>query len=220
LELYPHRIRLRGPWQAIRESQPATTVRMPCGCGDVWPGFRGMVRFIRHFGIPRKLDDFERVWLTFAGMSGWADVELNGESLGRWETSPFEIEVTGRLRERNELVVNLNCAEPSDGLWGDVALEIRCNAWLRNVTVERQGELLVMSGEAVGRANGPLDLYAILGRATAIQATIAPTESGTLFNLMSAPLSPVEMRETKVRVELVAGAVAWHTQDFTVNLLL
>src|SRR5258708_20030818 len=94
---------------------------MPCRCDDVWRGFRGVVRFIRAFGIPRKLDDYERVWLTFAGMTGCADVRLNGEALGNWEATAFEIDVTDRLCPRNVLDVHLICTEPGTGFLAPVA---------------------------------------------------------------------------------------------------
>ena len=219
MELYPYRIRLRGPWQAIPVSRAATTIRLPCRCEDVWPGFRGVVRFTRAFGMPRKLDDYERVYLTIAGMTGSAEVRLNGAVLGHCDAAPFEIEVTGRLHARNQLEIRLSCADPDAGLWGEAALEIRCLAWLRNVAVEGRSGCLVVSGEAVGHADGPLDLYAILGRSTVIQATVTPTEIGTPFALTSAILSPEATCETAVRIELVSGAVAWHTQDLAVNLL-
>jgi len=219
--MYPHRIRLRGPWQAtsISPSGPiaATTVRMPCRLDDVWPGFHGTVQLIRPFGRPRRLDDYERIWLTVAGITGHADVFLNDEPLGHWDAAPFEAEVTGRLRERNELAVSLQCTEPGSGLWGDVALEIRCRAWLRGTTAIARAGVLRVSGEAVGNADRPLDLYAILGRTTAIQAVVTPCEAGTPFALTSAPISAEAERESAVRVELVAGAVAWHTQDFVLH---
>ena len=107
---------------------PATTVRMPCRLDDVWPEFRGTVRLTRPFGLPRQLDDYERVWLTVAGMTGRADAVLNGAPLGHWDAAPFEVEVTGRLEARNELEVRLDVSEPGSGLWGEVALEIRCRA--------------------------------------------------------------------------------------------
>jgi hypothetical protein len=102
-------------------------------------------------------------------------------------------------------------------LWDEVALEIRCRAWLRNVAVGIRGGTLHFSGEVVGHADRPLDLYAILGRTTAIQSAVSPTDAGTPFALTSAPLSPDAIGESAVRVELVAGAVAWHTQDFVLH---
>ena len=218
---YPHRIRLRGPWQATPLSRadgdlrpPATTVRMPCRLDDVWPEFRGTVRLTRPFGLPRQLDDYERVWLTVAGMTGRADAALNGQPLGHWDAAPFEVEVTGLLRERNELVVRLHVTEPGSGLWGEVALEIRCRAWLRGVTIAMRAGALHLAGETVGHADRPLDLYAILGRTTVIQAIVTPTEAGAPFSLKSDLLPPQAAGESAVRVELVSGAVAWHTQDF------
>src|SRR5262249_55193794 len=119
--MYPHRIRLRGPWQAtpVSSAGETMTIRMPCRLDEVWPEFGGTARLIRPFGIPRQLDDFERIWLTFAGMTGQADVLLNGKSLGHWSAAPFEVEVTGRLLARSELCVDLHSAEPGGGLWGE-----------------------------------------------------------------------------------------------------
>src|SRR5207248_1136611 len=108
----------------------------------------------------------------------------------------------------------LEMAESGGGLWGEVALEIRCRAWLRGVTVAFRDGVLCLTGEAVGRADVPLDLYAILGRTTVIQATVTPTDGGAPFALASDPLSANMLRESAVRVELVCGSVAWHTQDF------
>jgi hypothetical protein len=189
---------------------------MPGRLDEVWPGFRGTVHFARSFGLPRKLDDYERVWLTCAEMTGLADVSLNEEPLGYWDAAPFEVEVTGRLRARNELDVTLTSAEPDGGLWGEVALEIRCSAWLRGVTVGVRGGALHLAGAVVGRAGVPLDLYAILGRTAVIQTTVTPTPDSMPFALVSDPLPPELLRESAVRVELVAGAVAWHTQDFAI----
>jgi hypothetical protein len=190
---------------------------MPCRVDDVWPGFRGTVHLTRPFGLPRQLDDYERVWISVAGMTGRADVFLNDEQLGHWDAAPFEVEVTGQLRVHNELAIRLQCTEPGSGLWGDVALEIRCRAWLRGVTVTAREGVLHVAGEVVGNADWPLDLYAILGRTTVIQATVTPTEAGSPFTLASVVLPGEMLQESAVRVELVAGAVAWHTQDFAIN---
>jgi hypothetical protein len=217
--MYPHRIRLRGPWQASAVSQPPATVRMPCRMDEVWPEFRGLVRLVRSFGLPQQLDDYERIWLTFAGITGHAAIALNGEPIGQFEVAPVEVEITGRLRERNSLEVSLNCDGPGCGLWGEVALEIRCKAWLGGLIVEVKDGLLCVSGAVVGRADGPLDLYVILERSTAIQTTVEPSESGTPFALTSDPISPNGSAEAVVRVEMMSGAVAWHTQDFDINIL-
>src|SRR5262245_13027748 len=106
--MYPHRIRLAGPWdyQPLARAgggdlPPAGRMTMPCpwrdgGLGD----FVGRVRFARRFGRPRQIDAHERVWLTFAGIGGTAAVGLNGTPLGKHDTpGPFEFDVTALLRE-------------------------------------------------------------------------------------------------------------------------
>jgi beta-galactosidase/beta-glucuronidase len=88
--------------------------------------FAGRVRFRRRFGYPGRIDDHERVWLTIGGVDAAAEIWLNGHSLGRLDEAqqPFECNVTGILRDRNELRVEVECPE-TGGLWGEVALEIR-----------------------------------------------------------------------------------------------
>ncbi len=86
--MYPHRIRLREPW----ECEPLSDLS-------------GRVSFRRRFNWVSALAPHERVWLTFAGADGSAEVLLNGLLLGRQERAgePFEFEVTSLLRSRNEL---------------------------------------------------------------------------------------------------------------------
>jgi beta-galactosidase/beta-glucuronidase len=102
---------------------------MPCRWSEGGlPDFAGRVRFRRRFGYPGRIDANERVWLTFAGAASVADVSLNGRFLGRHEGAdePFEFEVTSLLRDRNELIVEVESPTGDGGLWGEVALEIRC----------------------------------------------------------------------------------------------
>src|SRR5579875_585868 len=116
---YPHRIRLRGPWECeplLRYGDnvehplpPPCRMTMPCRWSEGGlPDFSGRVRFRRSFGYPGRIDAYERVWLTFAGIGGKAEARLNDHLLGRiadaGETpvSPdIEFEVTPLLRPRN-----------------------------------------------------------------------------------------------------------------------
>ncbi len=144
--MYPHRIRLRGPWECqVLESKHDTAsglaplrrrMNMPCrwdegGLRD----FAGRARFRRRFGYPGRIDDYERVWLTFAGVDEIADIWLNSQFLGRHEgaSEPFDFEVTTLLQVRNELVVEVESSSTNGGLWGEVALEVRCTAFLRGM---------------------------------------------------------------------------------------
>src|SRR5258708_4468639 len=117
--MYPHRIRLRGPWECepLACTDPAAPLpaprrmTMPCHWADGGlPGFRGRVRFRRRFGYPGRIDSFERVWLTFDDIDGTAAISLNGEALGTL-VIPGEFDVTARLQPRNELIVDLDGGE-------------------------------------------------------------------------------------------------------------
>lgn len=142
---YPHRIRLRGPW----DYEPLTRMlSLPDGGCDTehedvpkkgrmnlpgrWrdgglPDFAGRVRFMRCFGYPGRIDHDEQVWLTFEGIAGTSQIRLNGQPLGEVVTvAPAAFEITELLLPRNELVVDVESATPDGGIWGEVALEIRC----------------------------------------------------------------------------------------------
>src|SRR5437868_5256088 len=112
--MYPHRIRLRGPWECeplkrmrlhpdgrvavLDELVPSPCrMNMPCRWSEAGlKDFAGRVRFCRRFGIPRRIDPHERVWLTFAAADSLAEVRLNGQFLGQHQdpSLPFEFEVT------------------------------------------------------------------------------------------------------------------------------
>src|SRR2546428_9613355 len=89
---------------------PATWTR------TVLDGFRGRVRWRRNFHSPRTLEPQEQLWLVFEGVDYFADVSLNGTRLGRHEGyfDPFAYSVTGLVRNRNELVVEVDCPAEAD----------------------------------------------------------------------------------------------------------
>jgi hypothetical protein len=223
--MYPHRIRLRGPWECEPLARadggplpPPGRMTMPCCWVDGGlPGFVGRVRFRRRFGYPGRIDTHERVWLTFAGARAVAEVWLNGQLLGRHEgPGPFEFEVTNLLRPRNELTVEVEASDLCGGLWGEVALEVRCTAFLRAVRVwmtEEGRPDLHAEGEAVGTAERPLDLYVIRGRSTVAYTTVEAAPEGRPFHLVAEGM-PTE--ECGVRVELVNGATVWYVWEGSV----
>jgi len=143
--MYPHRIRLRGPWEcealarfvtgadgqklSVTTNLPAPLrMTMPCRWSEGGlKDFTGRVRFRRHFGYPGRIDENERVWLTFAGVDGTSEIRLNGQFLGRPESDQqsFEYDVTSLLQNRNDLIVDIDGEAHTDGLYGEVAMEIR-----------------------------------------------------------------------------------------------
>ncbi len=189
-------------------------MRLPCRWaeGGLSP-FAGTVCFRRPFGYPGQIDDYERVWLTFAGVTGKTAISLNGQSLGM-PADPeagFEYEVTSLLRARNELEVEIE-AGPNGGLWGEVALEVRRTAFLRGVRLAGRDRLHV-EGEVAGSAERPLELYVIVDRSTAIYGTV---EAGQRFAFSSEPR--VLQGTVPVRVDLVDGATVWYTLERVFDL--
>lgn len=144
-----HVIRLRGPWEyvvrarfvprgnavepAFDESRdelpPPGRVTMPADwAATLGHDFRGRVEYRRRFGCPTGITAAERVWLVCDGAESTATFLLNGEMLRSTvgNGSPAEIDVTERLRERNELLAVVECSGTQPGgLTGEVRLEIR-----------------------------------------------------------------------------------------------
>jgi hypothetical protein len=195
--MYPHRIRLRDPWQHEASADAP-----------------GHARSRRRFGYPGRIDPHERVWLTVAGVAGPAEVSLNGVALGRAE-GDAEFEVTGLLRPRNEVM--LEGPGDSGGVpFAEVALEVRATAFLRRLAVECSGEEVVATGEVAGHADGALDLYLVLGRSPAAYATVTAAETGKPFRLSGKAENPEDESPRVAKIELVQGAVTWFTVE--VNL--
>jgi hypothetical protein len=241
--MYPHRIRLRGPWEcqplaripqhaegcgeADTEPLPARCrMTMPCRWGDAGlEGFAGRVRFHRHFSRPGRIDPHERVWLTFAGVEGSAEISLNERLLGRHveAAAPFEFEVTPWLRLRNDLTVDVTAATDRGGLWGEVALEVRCSAYLHGVrwwlVDTGEGVRLHVAGAVVGTSDRPLELYALLDNHTVLYTSLEAEPEGKAFRLVS---EEVHVKDRAlpygVRIELVNGASVWYGLEGTVEL--
>jgi hypothetical protein len=171
-----------------------------------WHDFTGTVRFMRRFGYPGRIDEYERVWLTITAIAGRAAVCLNGTALGQCQ-GPCEFEVTRLLRERNVLHVDIEGSDGDAGLCGEVALEVRRTAFLRNLRVTASDGLHV-SGEVAGTAEGPLELYVICERRNVAYAQV---KAGASFEVEA---EKIEGRT--VRVDLVQGASIWWTEEKTI----
>lgn len=221
--MYPHRIRLRGPWDyepvartVIRPdgSIEEDTANLPRSGRMNLPGswetgglgaFAGRVRFRRGFGRPRAGEGDERYWLVFDGVDYFATVWLDGRQLGRHEGyfERFEFDVTEPLRERNELVVEVDApaeAEPTrkrllrgiasrghagGGIWRDAAVEIRPAVRLRDTEVSVRSEnrsavlhvRTVISGQWAER----LTLHIGVDDQSLMSQAVAATPEGTEF---------------------------------------
>jgi hypothetical protein len=246
--MYPHRIRLRGPWEAEPvgwidpEAEvrcrtdglpPARTVTIPVGWDDLGFGGRtGAVVFRRRFQAPRRLDDWERVWLVQAGMPGWSSWRLNDTELvwaGPGETDelttiscPVRAEVTALLRERNELAVKVE-AGPGAGPFGGAALEIGCRAFIQQVRVQphfvADGYGLLASVDVASeREDDPLELYALIEGQTV--GYFRPDRVGRhLTHLFRLDDRVIPRGGTMtLRIDLVCGALIWDTAEATMTV--
>lgn len=108
---YPHRIRLRGPWEfetanaTGRIRLPATAEQLPSsGSGAV-----AAVTLRRRFGKPTNLQPEDEVMLVIEQIPSTATASLNGRRL-RPETdeptAPWHTEITAHLADRNELTLH------------------------------------------------------------------------------------------------------------------
>jgi hypothetical protein len=186
---------------------------LPCRWADGGlSDFTGRVRFRRRFGYPGQIDNWERVWITCAGLSDRAVCRLNGAELGEWAgDGPFEFDVTRLLQPRNELIVEVEGTAEGGGLWGETALEVRCTAFLRGVRIWTEGATLHAAGLVVGTAERPLDLYLLFDGSTVAYTTVAAAPAGAPFHIIAdRPLPDVES-PVPVQVDLVNGAVVWYT---------
>jgi len=238
IQMYPHRIRLRGPWtceplfrfalapdgrwqRSSENLPPPFRLTVPGRWRDAGlHDFRGGVRFVRPFGYPGRIDEFERVWLTFGGLEGRATVTLNDQSLGSIDggTGPSEFEITGVLRPRNVLGVEVESLEPLGGLWGEVALEVRATAFLRDVRFECLSDQLTARGLVVGEATSqlPLELYLFAGDRFLTYERVQPAPGGQPFTLTGDFAGQEWPSPLPVRVELIDAAVIWYVVAGTV----
>jgi hypothetical protein len=208
--VYPHAIRLRGPWEL--GGTPPRRVTMPCRWEDV-PS--GRAQFVRRFGYPGRIDTFERVWLVLTGLSGAASLALNGTGLGRHAGDYVEHDVTALLRERNVLAVEFE-SRPGGKVWEEAGLEVRRTAFLRGVRFQVEpsvdGEVIRASGLVVGTSTRPLELYLLRGNRSVGYSTAEPAEEGQPFQLASEPL-PQQAGDGATgpcRIELVDAATVWY----------
>jgi hypothetical protein len=210
--MYPHRIRLRGPWECepLASDLLPRRVFMPSGWLDAGlAGFRGKACFSRKFGYPGNADPAtEHIWLTCDGLSGCRTIVLNGKTLSEDACTSFSFDVTKLLAQRNKLDVTIEGTNETEGLWGEVALEIRKDAYLSKVRVERADAAVRIVGRVVGIADRPLELYTMIDGKHADYRTIAPTDAGAPFEIDIADANALS-----VRLDLIHVSTIWYAVE-------
>lgn len=173
-------------------------------------GYRGPACFTRRFGYPGRIDDGEHVWLLGENVRGCRSITLNAKSLSKSSGDFFAFDVTPILAERNLLEIVLFGDTDDAGLWGEIVLEIRRDAYLANVAVARADAGLIVSGKAIGTAPRELELYTLIDNRHADYRTIRPTPDGTPFRI---ELAEVNRACESARVELICVSSIWYAVE-------
>ena len=197
--MYPHRIRLRGPWECTPVGDQPRRATVPCDLAGDAP-----VLLTRKFGYPGRIDAGEHVWLTVAGVTGSARVALNGQALGEVRDTSFEKDVTSLLQPRNQVQLLVE----GRGV-GEVALEVRADAFLQGVRVERAGDQWQATGAVAGQCAGPLELYVLVDGRHVHYQTI---EAGAAF------AADLPDGGRLVRLELVHISTVWYAVELPLDI--
>lgn len=210
--MYPHRIRLRGPWELTSGDTPPVRVTLPA----VWESIRSEnqvngLHLCRRFGSPRELDVYESVWLIVVNQTVIGEWKLNGEQLpANVKPVPhLEIDITRQLRQRNRLELRAERGEPGRPVWDEVGIEIRGEFFLRGVTLTDGNRV---SGLAVGPERSGLELYVLRDGQSVLYERITASLDGRPFSF-ALPVAPCNRHHPEWRVELVEGANRWFVMD-------
>ena len=207
--MYPHPIRLRGPW----EYEPIGGDRPPprrLNVPSPWPDtdFVGRVRLVRRFGYPGTLDPHERVWLLLPALPEGTSLHLNGT---RFDVAR-EMDISDHLRPRNELRIEIDLDSRVQPIWEGAALEVRALAYLDALEVVRTPTHVGLRGVVAGSIDSMLELYLVADRRPIGYATVAPGDDPHFEVLV--PARHEDGSEVRsLRLDLVCGAVVWYTYE-------
>jgi hypothetical protein len=139
----PHVIRLRAAWevepiarwhagrmQAVDAAPQNRRIHVPHDWRKLLgPDFVGIARYSRHFNMPDRLANHERLWLCCREAYESGQISLNGNCLGSVDGrgAGAEFDITALLEPRNRLVIDVQSRDSSRpcGLTGEVWLEVR-----------------------------------------------------------------------------------------------
>jgi hypothetical protein len=199
--MYPHRIRLRGPWDCELAGQ-TRRVSVPFERPN-WAASGAPLVLSRQFGYPGRIDARDRIWIIVGQLDAPATLALNGHSVGDFPVGSVEIDVTDLMKPHNRLEIRT-----AANFVGEVALEIRASAYLKEVRAHRAGDKLQVEGAVAGHCEETLELYLLI---EGHQAAYQTVNAGETFNIVLAAQAKT------VRVELVNVATVWYVLDVTVG---
>jgi hypothetical protein len=100
----------------------------------------------------------------------------------------------------------------SAGLWGEVAMEIRKDAYLADVSIERAGEATAIVGKVVGVAPQALELYTLIDSRHFDYRTIEPTPAGQAFRIELGD----QPSAANARLELIHISSIWYVVELPI----
>jgi hypothetical protein len=122
--------------------------------------------------------------------------------------------VTRLLAARNRLDVVLSAKAPSAGLTDEIALEVRRDAFLRDVAALWGPDGMVhVKGFVAGSCDGPLEIYILADGRNVHYCLVEASEGGTVFTASCA----VDARPRMVQVELIRVAERWDAVEVVVS---
>jgi hypothetical protein len=215
--MYPHRIRLRGPWDTKFTSSEGRVTEARINLPATWAALSrdivGPIQLVRNFGRPRELDADEHVWLIWSDVSQTGNLWFNGNLVLDAMPKGGAFDVTSLIEGRNELTIEIGSPGSPNARLGDFALEVRGMVYLEEVQFVREGSQVqgVVRGEPVQN----LELYLLLFGETVHRQLIEASPKGVLFCIpCPRPSAVPETSEfPPIRLELIAGSNLWWRVD-------
>jgi len=213
--MYPHRIRLRGPWTLKTAAGTIVPVKIDDGSNAARldpTAVPSPVQLCRRFSWLARLQAHERLWLVLE-RSAVTSCALNGMALGLTTVAERhqECEVTSLAQRSNALALDLPAGQWQLG-YPEVALEVRCRTFLRNAawsidTIDRRLEI---TGLLVGANETPLELYARAGDVNVLYEVVYASQPCSPFRCRSENIETPMDELTPIQIDLVKGGVIWH----------
>jgi hypothetical protein len=134
-----------------------------------------------------------------------------------------EAEITPLLRERNELTIELTRGDPDQRVWEDVALEIRCRAFLRETfaiahRLDDEWIIQVFLNVVRERPGDSLEIYALINGTNQDYRQLQTDDLVVGVEFKLPWREKPDDGEVTVRVELVNVSTIWHTAECVVKL--
>jgi hypothetical protein len=209
--MYPHRIRLRGPWTLTTATGQVVHVNVNQGLPTVDSTLSG-IQLARRFSWVQPLQPHERLWLVLE-RSTVTGGKLNDRALELAGLAPDhqECEVTSLTQRSNQLVLDVPIRQTHER-FPEVALEVRCRTFLRHAAwrIDPANGMFEVTGLLVGTDPSPLELYARVGEVNVLYAVVRADQSRSAFRYQSEIPAGARDEDTPILIDLVKGGVIWH----------